>query len=948
MRTSAEDRARSLTPEPVLFGRDSELARLVAAGRGDSGRFVLVEGEGGIGKTSLLAEVMSRAEGRTVLHAAADSSDRERTLGLIREALAPLIGADERPLAPWQNEHAVAERLLSLIDTVATRPTVLVLEDLHWADAASLRLLARLSRTLAQIPLVIYGSRRTQSRQAILPELDHLLDALGGKGLLVSLELGPLTPAACIQLTEHLLGGRVDQNLERLISTAGGNPLFVTSMMRSLIHGGDVAVDSRGDAIVRSLPGPSASLSTVMMRHLSPLSAPTRELLTWGALLGTRFSITHLRLIADAPMAALAPHLQEAFAAGFLEDAGDDMLAFRHQLIQEVLQHDLPAPVRRELHRDIALRLELARMAPDTVASHLLQAPTSAEDFPWMLRLAQATATSAPGIATQLWETVLAQTAPGDLLNIRAIAGLARAALSAGHAERASILTQRALGHDMPPELLAVVSTTRTHALMQLHRNAAAGDEAELYAVSTVLEAGDRAAHLAFAGWPRFMLGDLTGAVRLAKEGRSMAAHVGNHGAEVLALALLGQIADVRGDLDEAVALLTRATDIADRHPAFASIESFPHTMLALALTDAGRLEDVRPLLRRSVMIAEEFGYRTGVLAAHAFGAQVLGHIGTLPDIWAELEAHHSMVGSMDVRMSGPVLGLRAWVAANRSGPDAAREWARRLDPVPERAAWAGRGRSWIWFGLSRLQRRVGRDEGDALAVLSEGWRELRDADMLMDCAELALELVDVARTVADAQPHARRMALERAHEVVDLCAELAGRNPGATHLTATALAVRGRATASPGPLIEATRMLSTTPRRLAHARIGELAAKAMSDGSRERRVLAESALTSYAAVGADHEVMRARAALRHAGIRLRTTAGARPSSGWGSLTRTEERVAGLVATGATNPEIAQSLSVSRRTIETHVSNVLGKLQLRSRTELALLVARHSDGAGRV
>ncbi|MDW4572899.1 AAA family ATPase [Microbacterium sp. M3] len=943
MHTTTRHAAVTPARHSVFLGRDLELARLAEARAADSGRFFLVLGEGGIGKTTLLAAAVAQLPAdRTVLRAAADEMNRRRSHGLLLEALAPLLGDDDRRLAARQNEHAIGERLLSVIDVAAAEPTVIVLEDLQWADAASLGLLARLSRTLEQLPLVILGSMRTQASHDASAELDHLLSVLSERGRLVAVELGPLPPRTCLTITERMTGGRVGAVLERYVGAAGGNPLFLTEMIRALQRDGAVSISADGEALLDAPAGPSPSLGMVMMRHLSHLSTPTRELLTTAALLGTRFDVAQLRMVADQPMSALVPLLRESFAAGFLEEAEPGILGFRHELIQAVLLHDLPAAVRGELHREIAIRLESAHVAPATVAAHLLQAPASPEDLEWMLGLAQSTSAIAPATAEELWERVAATSAPGDPAHLQALAGLARAALSAGRAAQSSALAESALQHDVGPDLLPSLTATYTHALMQEHRNHAARDEAERYAASLVLEPGDRAAHLAFAGWPRFMLGDLRGAERLAGEGAAMASAAGNHGAEVLALTLRGQIADLRGDLDDAIAHLTRATELADRYASFATIESFPHALLALALADAGRTTDLLDLLQRGLQMSEVLGYRTGVLAAHAFGAQVRSHLGNLTDISAELDAHRDLVGSMDVRMSGPVHGLRACVVSHQHGAEAAREWAALLDPLPDRARWAGRGRSWIWRGLSRPHRS---DRGDAevFAVLSRGWQELRDADMLMDCAEVALDLVDAAGMMTDAAPPARAAARDRAHEVVDVLTDLADRNPGVSHLRATALAAEGRATGGADLLVEATLMLADGPRRLDHARIAELAAQALPASSDERRALAEASLRSYSDVGADHDVIRARSVFRRAGIPIRNQPRTRPTYGWEALTRTEERVARHVATGATNPEIAQSLSVSRRTVETHVSNVLGKLGLRSRTELALFIARRSD-----
>jgi DNA-binding CsgD family transcriptional regulator len=131
----------------------------------------------------------------------------------------------------------------------------------------------------------------------------------------------------------------------------------------------------------------------------------------------------------------------------------------------------------------------------------------------------------------------------------------------------------------------------------------------------------------------------------------------------------------------------------------------------------------------------------------------------------------------------------------------------------------------------------------------------------------------------------------------------------------------------------------------MSHARAAELAAVALArDGLvEEATTMAEDALRSYGEVGANHDVAQARVRLASAGVAVRGhRVTARPSTGWGALTRTEETVARQVATGLSNPEVAEILFVSRRTVESHVSHILAKLGLRSRTELVLLVARRA------
>nr|WP_232528033.1 LuxR family transcriptional regulator [Microbacterium sp. MAH-37] len=931
------------------MGREAELRALTTAldDTAASGRVIVVLGEGGIGKSTLIDQALSRAGSeRVVLRAGADAMDQRRPLGLLLDAYASLLTDDDRRIVDERNAHAVAERLLAVTDSVATSPTALVLEDLQWADDASLALLTRVSRTLAQLPLLIVCSLRTQARHETSPALDHLLSVLSERGLLSQIEVPRLPDATCVTIVERLTGGRVEGALAHYVEAAGGNPLFLTEMVRSLLRDDAVTIAPDGQAKLVAAPvGPSPSLSMVMMRHLSHLGAATREMLTTAALLGTRFSVAQLRVVAGQPMSALLPMLRETFAAGFLEEIDADTLGFRHELIQEVLLQDLPAAVRAELHREVAVRMDAAGVTPATVAGHLLQAPVSPEDLDWMLQLAQRTAVAAPLMAAELWERVAHHADAGEERHVRATAGLARAALSSGRAAEASSLAERALSEEVPADVLPALTLTYTHALMQQHRHVESQQQSQRWALSELIEPADRAAHLAFAGWPRLMLGDLDGAKRLATEGAALAAEVGNHGAQVTALALHGQIADFQGDLDTAVALLSTAAETADRHPSLAAIEAFPHAQLALALADAGRTDGVAALVQQAVRVSEEFGYRTGMVAAHAFGAQALSSTGNLSDITAELDAHQSLLsGTMDVRMIGPVLGLRACMVARQHGPAAAIEFAELLDPVPDRSTWAGRGRAWIWRGLSQRDR-AREDHAAALEVLWTGWQDCLEADMLMECAELGLDLVLLSRLVAGIRPAESRLLLERAQAASDLLAAFADRNPGVTYLRATALVVRGVLDGSDA-VLEAERLMATTPRRLDHARLAEVAARAMPTKTGDRRMLAETALREYAEIGADHEVTRARAGFRKLGIPVLSPPRTRPTFGWESLTRTEERVAAQLATGATNPQIAQRLNVSRRTVETHVSSILAKLGLRTRTEVAVFVARRLDDVG--
>ncbi|WP_417563240.1 helix-turn-helix transcriptional regulator [Microbacterium sp.] len=944
----------ALSRRRVFLGRDRELAEFAATVQAglSSGVFLVVEGEGGIGKTSLIDAALARpAQTHQVLRGAADAMDRRRAHGILLDALAPVLTADDRRVCAEQNEHIAGERLLSVIDAATSGPTVLVLEDLHWADPASLRLLARLARTLSQLPLVVVASVRTQAREDTAPELDQLLTELGHRDLLHSLRLSPLSAAACIRITEQITRSPVGKTLADYTAVAGGNPLFLTEMVHTLLRDGAVTVGPKG-ADLRDVPvGPSPSLVIVIMRHLSQISAAARALLRNAALLGTRFPAAQLRMISGQQMSELLPALRETFAAGLLVEIDDDTLGFHHELVQAVLLHDVPTPVRAELHREIARRLDEGEVSATTVAGHLLRAPMMREDIPWMMTLAQNTAASAPDTAIELWERVAAHTEVSDPMHVQAVAGLARLALNAGRAAEAGRLVSTVLAHAEGTGAGPMLRNIDVRSLVLQHRHDEARERAHQYAASETLDAGERAAHLAFAGWPSLLLGRTEEARRLTIDGAAFAAANGNPVAEANALTLQGLIANGHGDLDDAVTLLTRAVDLAERTPSLAAVEAFQHASLAVALADLDRVDESGAMLRRSLQLSEQYGFRTGILATHTLAAQARSRSGTLPDISTELEAHAALLGTMDISLDPPVRGLRAYVVAMQEGPAAAREAAEQVDPASARKRWTCRGSSWIWLGHSQLARADG-DPAAVLDVLWRGWDDLRAADLFMDCAELALDLIEVwqrvgigsATGVDASRPDApvRTDADRASAEVTAVVAAVAAKNPTVAHLRATSLGVTGVVTGDADALVEAEHLMAGTPRTLDHARFAKLAALALPAKDARTRALAETALRAYAEVGAEHEIARARASFRRLGIALHTPRRARPRSGWDALTRTEEKIAAHIADGQTNPEIAQSLFISRRTVETHVSHVLTKLGLRSRTELAIRFAQRS------
>src|SRR5690242_7534730 len=244
------------TPAVMLVGRESEQALLsglmkqAAQGRGGA---VLIEGEPGIGKSALVRAAVAEApaagcqvfwgagdelgqelpllpflDGLRVREPSADPR-RKTIVGLLRGEVAADRGADIPAV--------LAEQLLALVaEQCAVRPVVLVIDDLQWADPASITLWGRLARSARQMPLLLIGMMRPVPRRDDLLALRRVtLDA-------ARIELTALSEPAVTGLVAALAGGRPDDSLLRLADQASGNPLYLTELVTALTRGSKVTI----------------------------------------------------------------------------------------------------------------------------------------------------------------------------------------------------------------------------------------------------------------------------------------------------------------------------------------------------------------------------------------------------------------------------------------------------------------------------------------------------------------------------------------------------------------------------------------------------------------------------------------------------------------------------------------------------------------------------------
>lgn len=238
---------------------------------------VLVRGDPGIGKSALVRAALADLS-VPVLYAAAGPLRRRLPLRLLTDAFSPLLeGVPAAPDAPdalgqdWR--FRTGDALRSLLDTL--EPTIVVLEDLQWADADSLELLALLSHKFSSVPLLVVCTSR------LSPERDDLaaLVAAGTRhGLLSQMTLRPLDPDESLTLAGHWLGRPLGPRLQDAVMTAEGNPLYIRELLTSLDQAGGLV---EGPDATMELTGspPRTSLRETVLSHLGYLSRQTRAAL---------------------------------------------------------------------------------------------------------------------------------------------------------------------------------------------------------------------------------------------------------------------------------------------------------------------------------------------------------------------------------------------------------------------------------------------------------------------------------------------------------------------------------------------------------------------------------------------------------------------------------------------------------------------------------------------
>jgi DNA-binding NarL/FixJ family response regulator len=930
----------------TLPGRDREFSRLTAsltdavAGIGSA---LVVEGEPGIGKTALVRALgeVAVARGCRVLRGAGDELGRSLPLVPLLEALHVTDASDDpeheaivellsgdpthSALSSADLVAAAGERLLRLVEQECTqRPTLLVIDDLQWADRVTMAVWSRLARLAPQLPLLLVATVRlgaARDELAVMPVAA------------TRVRLGPLAHTAVATVVATLVNGTPAPRLLALADDAGGNPLYLTELVDALRRDNALQVMDGGAVETTAAKAPS-SLSAAIAGRLDFLGGPARHVLRAAALLGVRFCVVDLGVVLHQHVAELAPVLDAACSAGVLADAEGD-LSFRHPLVRSALYEEIPGPVRGAWHLEVAKALAEDGAAVDDVARQLVAAFDGAGSLSttaraegwlrdWLVERGMLLVHKAPAAAAAILHRAVAA-AETDSRHPALVAQLAEALFRAGEVRDAERVAREALAdeHITDPRRRADLHWTLAQCRATTGRSAESLRDLDAALAQPETLDGPALARLrVLAARAHWDIGDLDAADEMA--GAALASAGKDRGAAGWALHVRAIVSMEHGRMRETLPLLERALELVDASPTTVDLRLLLQINSAVVHAELDQTEQAVEIAEQARDTADRSGHLIRLAQSHSALGQLLYGLGRWDAAALEVsclidELKHPMVSCCDH-------GIAALVALHRGDLPSARA---HLDAAePYRARLGDHTIATLSLAWSLWHERAG-DLTEAADALRPALVEGRNAeDLLPDLVRLGLELGDTA-TARLATKRAAGLAAEanvpHRDAVLDYCAGLLAEDPQR--------------------LLRAAALCGAAGRPLLGARSFEAAAVAFA--AHDDRDSAKAALTravdQYLALDADWQVTRAQARLRvyriGSGPRVKHS---KARTGWNSLTPKEVTVAELIVEGLSNAQIAARLFLSPRTVATHVSHILGKLQVRTRTDIAREVCRRA------
>lgn len=982
---------------PVVVGRESyleELERLLEQASQGQGQLALLSGEAGIGKSRLAAEVKRKAgaAGAWVLQGQCDEQDRvvayapllemlrahlndpaaedvSQRLGPVATTIARLFPELDLPIteaevspAPDQEKRLLHHGLTRYLQLLASRrPLLLIIEDLHWCDDATLEFLLYLIRTLPAHPILLLLTYRSDEISA---GLGRFIAAVERQRFAVELHLPALTMVQVNMMVRAIFDQAQPVRGDFLQAVTGlteGNPFFIEEVLKALLAVGDIfygatAWDRRPVAELR-IP---RTISDAVQRRAANLSVPAQQLLSLAAVAGRRFDVAVLQVVTHQDDGTLLAALKELVAAQLIVEAETDAFSFRHALTQQALYSNLLGRERQSMHRTLAHAIaqryagKLDAHVPEL--AHHYHAGGAWEEALLFARRAgeQTERLYLPQAAVEHYSRALeaaSHLSPAqegmtlDLASIFRARGLAYETLgdfvhAQADLEKALMLVQAnaASQENWQAEWQLLIDLGFLWASRDYERTGEYYRQA--LALVDRLEEPNLLAHTYnYLGNWQLNQGEIEAAVRTYRQALAIFERLGDRRGRAQTLDMLGmatgQLCDTNcfAYYEEAAAIFRELDD----RVGLVNVLS----MLGPLRSFFGRLEQVEQDLQaanmeltEAVEVARQIGYQAGEVFALAEYAQVLSWRGDYEPAFIHIERalalaqeieHHQWLSAGQLTLGGIYLELLALENASVH--------------LQQALALAQEINSQIFILLSKT-------------LLTLTYLEMNEVGL----AESLVESVGLDEPVSYYDHFfwiaLARLALHRNDPALVLQLLARCRPQFAEQgnwIAITLRLVRGEALAMLGdPIAESVlRSACEIARRTGNRALlwrcqiefGKylLSKKRMADA--EAEFAQAGALIEGLATALRDEALRAN--FRQRALNLIPTLDTptprqAAKRAFGGLTEAEQQVAALVAQGKSNREIATAQVVSIKTVEAHISHILSKLGFTSRAQIAV------------